>query len=149
MGTDDTPYTAEESKPLLALLERYAHFRTESVGKQVMEEVMNGKALLYILVNKSDGSPAFMLGSDGRPLTAWLATTTLEQDLIGNTDHEEEEYFQPRPVSEIVALMKKKGDKLPFLILALNGSLDTEAWLIRQNRTWRMMAPPPPTASRE
>ncbi|MBL0128033.1 MAG: hypothetical protein IPP83_11390 [Flavobacteriales bacterium] len=143
------PHTAEESKPLLALLERYAYFRTEAMGKQVLHELMNGPAVLYLLVNRTDGSPAFMLGEDGKPLTAWLASTTVDRDLIGATDHEEEVTFQPRPVSEIMRLMQKKGDKLPFMILMLNNQLDSAAWLIRQNRTWRMMAPPPPEVHAE
>ncbi len=135
------PQTAEESKPLLALLERYAYFRTKSVGEQVLHELMNGRAVLYLLVDKVHGSPACMIGADDKPLTMWCATTTVERNLIGATDHDEEVTFQPHPASEILRLMKKEGDKLPFLYLRLNGELDSEALLLRQNKTWGMRAP--------
>ena len=135
------PRTAEESKPLLVLLERYAYFRTKTVAEQVLQELMNGHAVLYLMVDKVRGTPASMIGADGKPMTMWYATTTVDQDLIGATDHDEEITFQPHPVSEILRLMKKEGDKLPFLILRLNGDLDTEALLFRQDKMWRVTGP--------
>lgn len=135
--------TEEESKPLLALLERYAYFRTDSVAKQVLHELLNGHAVLYLLVDKVKRTPAFMIGGDGKLMTMWYATTTEEADLIGATEHEEEVTLLPFPVAEIMRLMVKHGDKLPFLILNLNARLDSKALLIRQDKTWRVREPFP------
>ncbi|MBK7556759.1 MAG: hypothetical protein IPI55_19835 [Flavobacteriales bacterium] len=51
-------------------MERYAYFRTESIGRLVLDELNKGNAELYLMV-QDDGRPALMEGADG-PLTMWF-----------------------------------------------------------------------------
>jgi hypothetical protein len=132
-------HTPEASKPLLALLERYAYFRTESIGRLVLDELNKGNAELYVMVHKDNGRPALMIGADG-PLTMWFATTSVEPDQSDATDDDEDVILRSHRASDLMRMMEKEK-KLPFIVLRLNGYLDTEAWVIRDKRGTRISEP--------
>ena len=132
-------HTPEASKPLLALLERYVYFRTESIGRLVLDELNKGNAELYLMVHKDDGRPALMEGADG-PLTMWFATTSVEPDLIDAMADDVDVTLRSHRASDIMRMMEKEK-KLPFIVLRLNGRLDTEAWVIRDKQGTRISEP--------
>ena len=130
------PQTPLCNTALLNLLERYQAFPTVRIGQLILSELETGEAELFLMVDKVSGEPAFMLGDDG-PLTMWYASTTMDKDLIGATDHEEPVTFLPKRSPAIFRMMEKV--KLPFLVLSLNGTEDIEVWVVCEKKKWRVM----------
>ncbi len=132
----DALYTCEESAPLLAMLERYRWLPSAAHGTAIVQELLTGNAILYVMVFRKTGLPAAMLVDDG-PANGFIALTTIPVGLDGDPGPEYEVLFRAITAPETMRLLKK--GKFDFLYL--NKDSPTAAMVVRYKDKWGMRGP--------
>jgi hypothetical protein len=132
----DKLYTHEESEPLLAMLERYRWLPSASHRNAIVEELLTGEAILYVMVFRKTSLPAPMLVADG-PANGFIALTTIPIGLDADPGPEYEVMFRSFTAPETMRLLKK--GKFDFLYL--NMDLPTAAMVVRYKNKWGVRGP--------